>query len=100
MNFSDVVKSITMKKNDSAPNDPITEKHEVPQSNDERIDEDFKGFPHALAKEETINPKTTKEKITAGVEKNEQNSDASAGAFEATENMNEDDDVETRLDDK
>lgn len=89
-----------MKKNDSAPNDPITEKHEVQQSNDERIDEDFKGFPHGHAKEEMINPTTTKEKITAGVEKNEQNSDGSAGAFEATENMDEDDDAQTRLDDK
>jgi len=33
---------------------PIRKKEEVPQSNDERIDQDFPGFPHPPAKKETI----------------------------------------------
>lgn len=33
---------------------PIREKKEVRQSNDERIDQDFPGFPHAPAGRETI----------------------------------------------
>ena len=33
---------------------PIRKKKEVGQSNDERIDQDFPGFPHAPAKKETI----------------------------------------------
>ena len=92
-----------MKKNDSTPNNPITEKHEVQQSNDEHIDQDFKGFPHAPSKEEIINPKSKKEKLTAGVEKNkqtEQDSDGSGGAFEATENIEPDDDDVSRIDEK
>jgi hypothetical protein len=49
--------------------DPIDKKEKVQQSNDKRIDEDFKGYPHNPAKEEVINPKTRTEKITANVEK-------------------------------
>ena len=89
-----------MKNNQSKTTDPITTKEEVQQSNDERIDQDFKGFPHAPAKEEVINPKTKTEKATANVEKNTQNvsfdessSDGSAGAFDATEKMDSDDDA-------
>jgi len=104
MDFSHAVKSITMKKNDSTPNDPITKKHQVQQSNDEHIDQDFKGFPHAHAKEELINPKTKKDKLTSKVTKltetGEIQSDGSGGAFEATENMESADDDFTRLDDK
>jgi hypothetical protein len=33
---------------------PIRKKEDVQQSNDERIDQDFPGFPHAPAKKETI----------------------------------------------
>lgn len=33
---------------------PIRKKREVEESNDERIDQDFPGFPHAPAKKETI----------------------------------------------
>ena len=35
-------------------NKPIQKKGEVQQSNDERIDQDFPGFPHPPAKKETI----------------------------------------------
>ena len=87
--------------------DPITEKHEVQQSNDERIDQDFKGFPHAPAKEEVINPKTEKDKLTANVEKNTQQkkveeslSDGSGSAFDATEKVADDDYDATRIDEK
>lgn len=94
-----------MKKNDSTANDPITKKHEVQQSNDEHIDQDFEGFPNAHAKEELINPKTTEDKLTAKVTKpsddiDEIESDGSGGAFEATENTDQDDENFTRLDDK
>lgn len=96
-----------MENNHSKPNNPITKKEEVQQSNDERIDQDFKGFPHAPAKEEIINPKTKEEKATANVEKNTQtssfdeaSSDGSGGAFDATENMDSDDDYARRIDDK
>jgi hypothetical protein len=95
-----------MKKNDSTPNDPITKKHEVQQSNDEHIDQDFEGFPHSPANEELITPKTKEEKQTAKVVKpshdtDELQSDGSGGAFEATENMEfADDDDFTRIDDK
>lgn len=101
------MKSIIMEKKPSTPNDPITKKEEVQQSNDERIDQDFKGFPHAPAKEEIINPKTKEDKATANVEKNTQtssseeaSSDGSGGAFDATENLNSDDDYARRIDDK
>jgi hypothetical protein len=35
-------------------NRPIRKKEEVQQSNDERIDQDFPGYPHHPAKKETI----------------------------------------------
>jgi len=35
-------------------NRPIRKKEEVRQSNDERIDQDFPGFPHPPAKKDTI----------------------------------------------
>ena len=86
------------------------EKH-VEKSNDEKIDQDFPGFPHLPAKKEIIQPRNKKEKKDAGLHltgsKNnpEQNtygakrkkktdeitSDGSAGAFDATENIKEED---------
>lgn len=48
------------------PTQPM-KKEDVPQSNDEHIDEDFPGFPHAPAKESIINPKNKTEKATAGL---------------------------------
>lgn len=96
-----------MKKHTSKNTRPITKKEEVQQSNDEHIDQDFQGFPHAPAKEEIINPKTKEEKLTANVEKNTQTtsfdedlSDGSGGAFDATENIDSDDDDYSRIDDK
>ena len=96
-----------MKKHPSKKPRPITKKEEVQQSNDENIDQDFLGFPHAPAKEEIINPKTKEEKLTASVEKNTQDSnvdetasDGSGGAFDATENIDNDDDDSTRIDNK
>ncbi|CAN5431570.1 hypothetical protein BH10BAC2_BH10BAC2_49740 [soil metagenome] len=95
-----------MENNQLKPNDPIIKKEEVQQSNDEHIDQDFEGFPHAPAKEEHINPVTKEDKATANVEKNTQTSavdetlsDGSGGAFDATENMGNDDDY-SRIDDK
>jgi len=44
------IKCIIMKKKTR----PIRKKEQVQQSNDERIDQDFPGFPHAPAKKETI----------------------------------------------
>ncbi|MEP6846353.1 MAG: hypothetical protein ABI861_10135 [Panacibacter sp.] len=96
-----------MKENESEPTKPITKKEEVQKSNDPHIDQDFEGFPHAPANEELINPTTKEEKITANVEKNTQinpvdeaTSDGSGGAFDATENMRNDDDDYSRIDEK
>ncbi|MFT3748366.1 MAG: hypothetical protein QM768_08625 [Agriterribacter sp.] len=46
---------------------PITKKEEVQANPDNRIDQDFPGFPHAPAKENIINPKTEEQKKTAAV---------------------------------
>lgn len=46
---------------------PIKKKEEVQANPDNRIDQDFPGFPHAPAKEHIINPKTEEQKKTAGV---------------------------------
>ena len=94
-----------MKKEEkSRKTNPIDSQNKVEQSNDEHIDQDFKGFPHAHAKEELINPKTKEDKLTSKVTKltetDEIQSDGSGGAFEATENMESADDDFTRLDDK
>lgn len=76
------------------PAQPIQEHEEVAKNPDPRIDEDFKGFPHAPAQKEIIRPKTENEEKTAGTaEKADQHSeqsdpqlsDGSARAFEETE---------------
>jgi hypothetical protein len=85
-----------------APN-PITEHEEVANNPDNKIDQDFKGFPHGTAAEKLINPTSTEDKKVAAVnvtdgekvnkdttENDEQESDGSGGAFDATENMQED----------
>ncbi|MBG9377633.1 hypothetical protein I5907_15420 [Panacibacter sp. DH6] len=96
-----------MKNENNQSTNPITEENEVEQSNDERIDQDFEGFPHAPANEEMIKPETTNEKLTADVEKNaqtqatgENSSDGSGGAFESTERVSDDDNDVTRIDEK
>lgn len=81
---------------------PIQNKEAVQQSNDNKIDQDFPGFPHGQAKENIINPKTAADKETADIgnmdgEKrstqflntNEAASDGSGNAFTATEEVKE-----------
>lgn len=47
---------------------PITKKEEVSQNPDNKIDEDFKGYPHGHARDEIIKPETDEEKKIADVE--------------------------------
>ena len=74
---------------------PIRKKEEIAENPDNKIDEDFKGYPHGTANDETINPKTSQQKDIAGIdnkdgekriyrknEVDEQDSDGSANAFE------------------
>lgn len=49
---------------------PIKKKQDVQKSNDNRIDEDFKGFPHAPSHEKMITPKTHTEKLQAQLKEN------------------------------
>ncbi|MBX3254272.1 MAG: hypothetical protein KF862_09045 [Chitinophagaceae bacterium] len=44
---------------------PIRKKEDVRENPDNRIDQDFPGFPHAPAKEELIHPRTKQDKKTA-----------------------------------
>ena len=44
---------------------PITKKEEISENPDNKIDEDFKGYPHGPAKDETIKPVTENEKKVA-----------------------------------
>jgi len=44
---------------------PINKKEEIRQNPDNKIDEDFNGYPHGPAKDETIKPKTENEKKVA-----------------------------------
>ena len=74
-------------------------KDEVAKNPDNKIDQDFEGYPHGPAKDETINPKTKNQHETADTDnkdgekqeyehskkkavKDEQESDGSANAFE------------------
>jgi len=71
----------------------------VVHSADNKIDQDFKGFPRGHASEKIIKPETETEKRTADVdnkdgekinyEAGEIASDGSAGAFAATESVKE-----------
>ena len=49
-------------------NQPIQQKEQVQQSNDEHIDQDYPGFPHPPAKEQIIHPGTDEERMIAGVD--------------------------------
>lgn len=42
------------------PEEAITTPQEVPESNDEKIDEDFPGYPHYPAKEDLLDPRNSK----------------------------------------
>jgi hypothetical protein len=70
----------------------LTKHEEVAQNPDNRIDQDFPGFPNAPANEKAINPKTPEEKANANlIKKDDDAADenkhvGSANAFEATEN--------------
>lgn len=78
---------------------PIKKKEEIKQNPDPKIDQDFEGYPHGPAKNETIKPKTSQQKKTADLdnkdgekkfnddskeleETDEQDSDGSANAFD------------------
>jgi hypothetical protein len=77
---------------------PITKKEEIQKNPDNKIDEDFKGYPHGPAKDETIKPGTKEQKKTADIDNkdgekkerkhfkkkvtDEQQSDGSANAFD------------------
>lgn len=73
---------------------PITKKEEIKQHPDNKIDQDFNGYPNGPAKDETINPATPQEERVADIdnkdgekriykrnESDEQDSDGSANAF-------------------
>lgn len=73
---------------------------EVHEHADNKIDQDFPGFPYGQSKEKIINPTTETEKKVAAVDKtdgekmtaqqiDESDSDASGGAFDATEKVRE-----------
>jgi hypothetical protein len=78
---------------------PIKKKEEIKKNPDPKIDQDFEGYPHGSAKNETIKPKTSQQKKTSDldkkdgeknfkdhsqkhVESDEQDSDGSANAFD------------------
>jgi len=77
--------------------DPMTNEEDVKKSNDEKIDTDFKDYPDNQGAENIINPKTEEDKKTAALDKkdgekmdkDEIESDASGGAFDATEAVRE-----------
>jgi hypothetical protein len=85
-------------KKDSGQNHPIRTNHDVEQTADQHIDQDFSGYPHAPATKELINPKTKQQKKSAALDikdgekinKHEEDSDGSANAFDATETVRDD----------
>ncbi|TMI72051.1 MAG: hypothetical protein E6H09_11015 [Bacteroidetes bacterium] len=73
----------------------IRKKDDVRKNPDNKIDQDFTGYPHGPAKEEIIRPRSRRQKETAAMgnkdgekrsyhkaEIDEQESDGSANAFE------------------
>ena len=84
---------------DAQTSDPMRSKRDVEKNPDKHIDQDFSGYPHAPASKELINPKTKNEKKSAAIntkdgekinKKDEQDSEGSASAFEATETVSDD----------
>ena len=80
-----------MKKNKHRP----IQKEGILKNPDKKIDQDFKGYPHGPANDETINPRTKNEQKTADLDNkdgekiiyrqheiDEQGSDGSANVFE------------------
>lgn len=56
------------KKQGDQPTNPIDKPQEVEKSNDEKIDQDFPGYPHYPAKEDIMNPKNHTDRVNANVE--------------------------------
>jgi hypothetical protein len=84
-----VIKKLIMAKKPS----PILKKEEIRQNPDNKIDQDFKGYPHGTAKEEIIKPETEQEKKIADLDNKDgekrtykkpdgQDSDGSANPFD------------------
>jgi hypothetical protein len=48
--------------------EPITTPEEVPESNDEKIDQDFPGYPHYPAKDDILNPENHSERVDIDIE--------------------------------
>jgi hypothetical protein len=78
---------------------PISDKEDIAKNPDNKIDQDFPGYPNGQAKKETIKPNTGTQKKMAGLnqkdgekkdrkeyknkaETDEQDSDGSANAFD------------------
>ena len=55
-------------KKDSETPDPINKPEEVPESNDEKIDQDFPGYPHYPAKDDILNPENNTERVDVDLE--------------------------------
>jgi hypothetical protein len=66
------------KANQKKRTDPIDKKQEVQKTNDDRIDQDFPGYPHPPSKEKTIKEQKSNT--------DEQYSDGSPNAFGESEN--------------
>ena len=49
-------------------NKPLISKEDIAKNPDPKIDQDFEGYPHGPAKDETISPKTKKEHKIAGTD--------------------------------
>ena len=54
-------------ENDKPP-EPITTPEEVPESNDEKIDQDFPGYPHYPAKDDILNPENRSQRVEVDIE--------------------------------
>ena len=79
-----------------AKNKPISQKEEIQNNPDNKIDEDFKGYPKGPANDDTIKPKTKEQKKVADIKNkdgekrntkkikdfDEQESNGSANAFD------------------
>lgn len=103
--------------NNSEQTDPINKNQDVQKSEDERIDQDFEGYPGNPSKENIIRPKDETDRTTADVDNanindyadssenkrtgknrediDELQSDGSGGAFKGTEEVSD----ETEADD-
>ncbi|MCG2617572.1 hypothetical protein LZZ85_24950 [Terrimonas sp. NA20] len=87
---------------DTKKGNAMDNKNDVAKHPDNKIDQDFEGYPHGSAKEKVIKPETATEKKTAAVnvkdgekmenttgkkKRDEQDSDGSGGAFAGTEDV-------------